>query len=103
VYRLDFAGKKSKDKQAYISMFAEYGWEYLQDVNGYSYFRKNADGISDEDTEIFSDSESHLDMIKKLSVPIFSYKVFVSFDVVRLMLVALNGFFIIGFSPYQVF
>jgi hypothetical protein len=49
VYRLDFAGEDSKDRQAYVSMFAEYGWEYLQDVNGYSYFRKNTDGISDED------------------------------------------------------
>jgi hypothetical protein len=66
VYKLDFAGEDNKDMQAYISMFAEYGWEYLQDVNGYSYFRKNADGISDEDTEIFSDSESRLEMIKKI-------------------------------------
>jgi hypothetical protein len=66
VYRLDFAGENNKDMQAYISMFAEYGWDYLQDVNGYSYLRKNADVISDDDTEIFSDSESRLEMIKKI-------------------------------------
>jgi hypothetical protein len=66
VYRIDFAGKDRKDMQEYISMFAEYGWEYIQDVNGYSYFRKNADGISAEDTEIFSDSESRLEMIGKI-------------------------------------
>ncbi|MDE6004355.1 MAG: DUF2812 domain-containing protein [Oscillospiraceae bacterium] len=66
VYRLDFAEDKDKDMQYYIAMFDEYGWKYIQDVNGYSYFRKRTNGLAEEDTEIFSDSESRLAMIKSI-------------------------------------
>lgn len=66
VYRLDFADRKDTDMQSYIAMFREYGWEYIQDLNGYSYFRKNADGLAAADTELFSDSESRLDMMKRI-------------------------------------
>lgn len=66
IYRLDFAEQNSKDKQSYLAMFGEYGWEYIQDVNGYSYFRKNADGLAAEDTELFSDNESRLEMMKRI-------------------------------------
>lgn len=66
VYRLDFAKDKDNDMQYYIAMFGEYGWGYVQDVNGYSYFRKRTDELAVEDTEIFSDSESRLEMIKSI-------------------------------------
>ncbi len=66
VYRLDFAERKESDMQSYIAMFGEYGWEYIQDINDYSYFRKRADGLAQEDTEIFSDIESRLEMMKRI-------------------------------------
>ncbi|MDE5885801.1 MAG: DUF2812 domain-containing protein [Oscillospiraceae bacterium] len=66
VYRLDFAQDKEKDLSYYIAMFGEYGWEYMQDVNGYSYFRKRTDGLAEEDTELFSDSESRFEMMKQI-------------------------------------
>lgn len=66
VYRLDFADKKENDMHSYTAMFAEYGWEYIQDVNDFSYFRKNADGLSEADTELFSDNESRLEMMKRI-------------------------------------
>lgn len=66
VYRLDFAEDKEKDLSCYIAMFGEYGWEYIQDVNGYSYFRKRTNRLAEEDTEIFSDSESRLAMMKSI-------------------------------------
>ncbi|MDE7120796.1 MAG: DUF2812 domain-containing protein [Oscillospiraceae bacterium] len=66
VYRLDFAEDKEKDTQSYIAMFHDYGWEYMQDVNNYSYFRKRTDGLAEEDAEIFSDSESRLAMMKSI-------------------------------------
>ena len=66
VYRLDFDVDKNTDKQAYIKVYDDYGWEYIQDMNDYSYFRKSSDGLSDKDLEIFSDNESRLDMIKKI-------------------------------------
>ena len=44
-------------------MFEDYGWEYLQDLNEFSYFRKSAD---EEDTEIFSDNASKADMMRRI-------------------------------------
>lgn len=66
VYRLDFAEDKDKDMQGYIAMFSEYGWEYIQDVNDYSYFRKRTDKLAGGDAEIFSDNESRLAMMKHI-------------------------------------
>lgn len=66
VYRLDFDVDKNKDKQAYIKIYDDYGWEYIQDMNDYSYFIKSSDGLSKEDLEIFSDNESRLEIIKKI-------------------------------------
>lgn len=67
-YRLDYSGLRRGDRGDYYAMFRDYGWEYLQDINGFSYFRKPADGVSPEDLEIFSDGESRMKMIKKFLV-----------------------------------
>lgn len=66
IYKLDFAENKKDDKTAYITLFSDYGWEHIQDFNDFSYFRMNADSLKDEDTEIFSDNESRLEMIRKI-------------------------------------
>ena len=66
VYKLDFRSLRGEDKEAFLSMYREYGWEYLQDLNDYSYFRKSAANASPEDLEIFSDDESRLDMVKRI-------------------------------------
>ena len=63
IYRIDFNPQKKEDLAGYHQMFADYGWEYLQDMNEYSYFRKPAD-VRDED--IYSDNDSRLDMIKRI-------------------------------------
>ena len=64
VYRLDYCGAEVTDKEAYIQMFRDYGWEYLFDRFGWSYFRKEvADG---EDVEIFSDNTSRLGLVQKV-------------------------------------
>lgn len=65
VYRLDFNPDSNKDKDAYIQLFSDYGWEYLQDMNDYSYFRKPCiEG--DMNDEIFSDDKSRLDMLGRI-------------------------------------
>ena len=66
VYRLDFNPQNPSEKQKYIRMFEDYGWEYLQDMNEYSYFRKAAKKGAEKDTEIFSDNESRLAMLKRI-------------------------------------
>ena len=87
IYRIDFNPQKKEDLAGYHQMFADYGWEYLQDMNEYSYFRKPAD-VRDEDADsdhdicrnentdsnndicrnedIYSDNDSRLDMIKRI-------------------------------------
>ncbi|MEE0858745.1 MAG: DUF2812 domain-containing protein [Acutalibacteraceae bacterium] len=66
VYRLDFNPQKITDKQNYLQMYEDYGWEYMQDLNEFSYFRKASNNVDDKDIEIFSDSESRLDMMKRI-------------------------------------
>ncbi|MDD3369903.1 MAG: DUF2812 domain-containing protein [Lachnospiraceae bacterium] len=66
VYRLDFAEVKKENKDSYIQIFTDCGWEYLFDVNGWSYFRKLADE-ADEDNEIFSDMESKIDLLGRVT------------------------------------
>lgn len=64
VYRLDFYDGDKADKESYLQMFRDYGWEYLFDVNSWSYFRKAAAG--DEDLEIFSDNASRLSLVERV-------------------------------------
>lgn len=66
VYRLDYNPDANKDKQAYLQMFEDAGWEYLQDMNEYSYFRKEADLTNELENEIFYDEESKLEMLRKI-------------------------------------
>ncbi len=76
IYRLDFSPEKKDNLNQYVQMYRDYGWEYLQDLNEYSYFRKKADVIDKKKDEIFSDNASRLAMlqnvIKHRMIPIFS-------------------------------
>lgn len=66
VYRLDFNPQNKEDKATYIQMFTDYGWEYIQDMNEYSYFRKKVDKINEDENHIFCDNESKMDMLKRI-------------------------------------
>ena len=66
VYKLDFRPLQGEDKEAFLSMYRDYGWEYLQDLNDYSYFRKPAADAAPGDLDVFSDDESRLDMVKRI-------------------------------------
>ncbi|MCR5123466.1 MAG: DUF2812 domain-containing protein [Ruminococcus sp.] len=65
VYKIGFNPKRS-ERESYIQMFEDYGWEPCGSLNDFYYFRKNADGVSPEELDIFSDDESRLDMAKKI-------------------------------------
>jgi len=60
IYRLDYNPEAKKDRSAYIRLFADCGWEYLQEYVQYSYFRKDAAAEGADD--IFCDDESRLEM-----------------------------------------
>ena len=64
VYRLDYCGANHENKEVYIQMFRDYGWEYLFDRFGWSYFRKEV--TEGEDMEIFSDNQSRLALVEKV-------------------------------------
>lgn len=66
VYKLDFNPLENAEKDRYIKMYSDYGWEYMQDLNEFSYFRKPAGDASDEDMEIFSDDGSRFHMVERI-------------------------------------
>ena len=65
VYQLDFNPEVASNKEEYLTMFADCGWEYIQEYAGYSYFRKSADKM-DSQEEIFCDESSRLAMLKRV-------------------------------------
>ena len=65
VYQLDYNQEASSSKAEYIRMFADCGWEYMQEFFGYSYFRKRAADMNGEE-EIFCDDSSRLAMMERV-------------------------------------
>ena len=67
IYQLDYNQEGLKNKEEYVQMFEDCGWEYLQDAFGYSYFRKPAAEAGEEEG-IFCDDESRMAMLKRVFV-----------------------------------
>lgn len=65
VCQLDYNEDGVAHKEEYVQMFADCGWEYLQDFAGYSYFRKPVAGMKGEEA-IFCDDASRLDMMRRV-------------------------------------
>lgn len=65
IYQLDYNPAAKKDRTAYLQLFQDCGWEYIQDFVGYSYFRKPA-AEAGENEEIFCDDNSRLEMMKRV-------------------------------------
>lgn len=58
-YRLDFQDSmKPKNKEEYIRLFTDSGWEHLGQMGGWQYFRKLE--MPGESGEIFTDSETKI-------------------------------------------
>jgi hypothetical protein len=56
IYRLDFHTFSKRDKQEYLQLFSDAGWEHLGEMSAWQYFRKEA--RPGEADEIFTDNES---------------------------------------------
>lgn len=72
VYRLDYGCVEKDAKGSYLQMFEDCGWEYLFDVNRWSYFRKSAEE-EEQNNDIFSDIETKiafLDRVKRRMLPL---------------------------------
>jgi hypothetical protein len=66
VYRIDFCEAPEEEKENYLAMFREYGWEYVYEINSFVCFRRSAEGISKKELEIFSDKQSRTDMMQRI-------------------------------------
>lgn len=64
VYQLDFPDIKYGDKEDYLQLFQDCGWEYVGECLNWSYFRKPVH--LDTDLSIFSDKASKVDMIDRI-------------------------------------
>lgn len=65
VYQLDYNKEGSANKEEYIKMFADCGWEYIQEYAGYSYFRKAMKDMNSKES-IFCDESSKLAMLERV-------------------------------------
>ena len=66
IYRLDFNPQSAKDRVDYINRYREQGWEYLQDLNDYSYFRKDAKDVECDGDVDFANDTARVGMLRKL-------------------------------------
>jgi hypothetical protein len=64
VYRLDYQTFRKKDKQEYLQLFNDAGWEHIGEMSAWQYFRKEAK--PDETAEIFTDVESKIAKYKRV-------------------------------------
>lgn len=56
VYRLDYQTLDKKDRESYLQLFQDAGWEHVADMSGWVYFRRSTADAAD--LEIFNDLES---------------------------------------------
>ena len=65
-YKIDFQNLTRHEENAqYQQLYADYGWEYVASANGFHVFRKPSSEAEEDD--IFSDNESRLAMVKRIS------------------------------------
>ena len=65
VYQLDYNPEGSAHREEYQKMFADCGWEYIQEYAGYSYFRKPVEA-GGEAEEIFCNDSDRLAMLERV-------------------------------------
>ena len=64
VYRLDYRSPSKMDKEDYLQLFRDAGWEYVGEMSGWYYFRKGAQ--PGEELEIYTDAESKISKYQRL-------------------------------------
>lgn len=65
VYQLDYNPQTKDTIEEYKRLFADCGWEYVQEYAGYSYFRKPASEMNGNE-EIFNDDPSRTAMLGRV-------------------------------------
>ncbi|AUC90758.1 TPA: DUF2812 domain-containing protein [Streptococcus suis] len=63
VYQVDFKESKNKDRENYLHMYEDYGWEFVISCQNFVIFRKVA---VKGDLEIYGDRESKVEFVKTI-------------------------------------
>lgn len=75
VYRLDYQTFRKKDRDEYLQLFSDAGWEYMGEMGAWQYFRKEI--RQGETNEIFTDKESKIGKYKRvIYFSVFFYLIF---------------------------
>ena len=66
IYRLDFNVIGKKDRESYLQLFQDAGWEHVRGLSYWSYFRKQYK--PGETAEIFSDTDSKIQKYQRIII-----------------------------------
>lgn len=64
IYRLDFNVIGKKDRESYLQLFQDAGWEHVRGLSFWAYFRKQCK--PGETAEIFSDTDSKIQKYRRI-------------------------------------
>ncbi|MFW6035845.1 MAG: DUF2812 domain-containing protein [Halothermotrichaceae bacterium] len=64
IYKFDYIGGRNIDKEEYLSIFRDAGWEHVTEFAGWQYFRVKADNCRYPD--IYSDNISRIEKYRSL-------------------------------------
>ena len=65
IYQLDFSNVSKAEKEDYLQLYKDTGWEYMFDAVGWSYFRKPASYDKTEDS-IYTDKETKIELVERV-------------------------------------
>ena len=63
VYQVDFKEAKNKDRENYLHMYEDYGWEFVVSCRNFNIFRKPA---KMGELELYGDRESRVEFVKTI-------------------------------------
>ena len=64
IYRLDYQALRTKDKESYLQLFADAGWEHVGDMSSWVYFRRKVQ--PGDIPDIYSDVESKIGKYQRI-------------------------------------
>lgn len=100
IYRLDYLTVQGEERQHYLQLFKDAGWEHIQAVGGWQYFRKSP-GV-DGPNEIFTDNASKILKYSRLRPVLIIIGVITLANVSRIIKVEGLFFQIAGFISFAI-
>jgi hypothetical protein len=105
-YRLDYQPLRRADRESYLQLFKDAGWEHVGDMSNWVYFRKKAS--AGETPEIFSDTDSKITKYQRIILylviflPILIILKPDAGDPPRANLLIMEGFFLLLIVLYSI-